>query len=126
MKIFFSILLNGLILYIIYYFLGSESVIVEGGEYGWQAFALWWLILWLLNSTVKPLLKLLGFPLFFIYPIVILVINAIILWLLWITLNEILALDGIRYDILGGIDFVIATFIAAFFNGIFGLLFGKK
>lgn len=126
MKIFFSILLNGLILYIIYYFLGSESVIVEGGEYGWQAFALWWLILWLLNSTVKPLLKLLGFPLFFIYPIVILVINAIILWLLWITLNEILALDGIRYDILGGIDFVIATFIAAFFNGVFGLLFGKK
>ena len=126
MKIFFSILLNGLILYIIYYFLGSESVIVEGGEYGWQAFALWGLILWLLNATVKPFLKLLWFPLFFIYPIVVITINAIILWLLWVTLNEILALDGIRYEIIGKVNFLIATIIAAFLNGVFGLLFGKK
>jgi hypothetical protein len=43
-----------------------------------------------------------------------------------VTLNDILALDGIRYDIPEGLDFVIATFIAAFFNGLFGLLFGKK
>lgn len=126
MKIFFSILLNGLILYMIYYFLGPESVIVEGGKYGWQAFALGGLILGLLNSTVKPLLKILWFPLFFIYPIVTLAINAIILWLLWVTLNDILALDGIRYDIPKALDFIIATFIAAFFNGVFGLLFGKK
>ena len=128
MKIFFSIVLNGLILFFIWYFLNGDgvSVIVEGWQYGWQAYLLGGLILWVLNSTVKPVLKLLGFPLFFIYPIVVLVINAIILWLLGVTLNDILALDGIRYEIIGTLNFIIATIIAAFFNGVFGLLFGKK
>lgn len=126
MRIFLSIVLNGLILFLIWYLLWKEAVLVEGGKYGWQAFALWGLILGLLNSTVKPFLKLLWFPLFFIYPIVVLTINAIILWLLWVTLNEILALDGIRYSIEEKVNFLIATIIAAFLNGVFGLLFGKK
>jgi len=43
-----------------------------------------------------------------------------------VTLNEILALDGIRYEIIGKVNFLIATIIAAFLNGVFGLLFGKK
>lgn len=126
MRIFLSIVLNGLILFFIWYFLWADAVTVEWGNYGWKAYLLWGIILWVLNATVKPFLKILWFPLFFIYPIVVLVINAIILWLLGITLNDILALDGIRYHIDGRTNFVIATILAAFFNGLFGLLFWKK
>lgn len=131
MKIFFSILLNASILFIIAYLLNNPThpdavVVLPAGIDGWKTYLLWGIILGLLNTFVKPVLKLLGLPLFFIYPIVSLLINALLLWLLSKTINDILALPGMTFEINGAINFIIAVAIFTILNILYSILFSKK
>ena len=59
MRILISIALNAFILYAMYFLLGENPkygleawIIVEGG---WIAFISGWIILWLINVTIKPI-----------------------------------------------------------------------
>ncbi len=131
MKIFFSILLNASILFIIAFLLNNDSyqnavVVLPAWFDAWKTYLLGWIILWLLNVFVRPFLKLLWLPLFFIYPIVALFINAILLWLLSKTINNILALPGMTFEINGWINFTIAVAIFTILNIVYSILFSKK
>lgn len=131
MKIFFSILLNGSILYIIQFLLNTpeypNSVIVSWWMYGWQAYLIWWIILWLLNITIKPVLKILWIPIsIFFSSLVTLVINVILLWLLDKIINNILVMENISYEINWTLNFIIAVAIFTFLNMLYSILFSKN
>jgi len=131
MKIFFSILLNASILFIIAFLLNTETypnavVVLPAWIDAWKTYLLGWVILGLLNTFVKPVLKLLGIPLFFIYPIISLLINAFLLWLLSKTINSVLALPGMTFEINGWVNFIIAVAIFTILNILYSILFFKK
>ena len=140
MKILFSIIINSLILFIIAYFLqanqlkGLESWIILGcGDcsyssiFAWKTYLLWWILLGLINLTIKPILKILSIPLFFIFFwLVIFIVNGIILWLLDYILTDILIIEWIWYHINWIVEFTIAVVIFTVLNMIYSLLFFKK
>jgi len=133
MKIFFSILLNASILYIIYILLNTDSYYETYGvnavtvEWWWALFLLWWTILWFINYFIRPILKLIWLPFFFLfYWIVILIINWIVLWLFEETINNILKLPDFKYVINWGVNFIIAVAIFSFLNMLYSILFNKK
>lgn len=140
MKILFSIIINALILLAIAYLLGPNwPKWVEAWVVLWcwdceylsqQALAtyfFWWLILWIINLVIKPILKILSLPLFFLFFwLVVFVVNAIILWLLSYIINVIFVIPGISYEINGWLNFIIAVAIFTFLNMFYSLLFNKK
>lgn len=131
MKILLSILFNALILYLLAFFLWENtSLWVESGiivEWGYITYIIWWAILWIINVTIRPILKILSLPFFFIFLwLVVLFINAIILWLLDYIFNQILVIPGISYDINWAVNFVIAVAIFTILNMFYTLLFNKK
>ncbi len=132
MKILFSIILNASILFIIWYMLNTDTnptavVVLPDWINAWKTYLLWWVILGFLNIFVKPVLKLIGLPLFFIYPIISLIINAIILWLLSQTINNFLnTIVDMRFEINWVINFIIAVAIFTILNIVYSLLFNKK
>jgi len=71
------------------------------------------------------MLKLFGLPLFFIYPIVALAINAILLVLFEKTMNYIFVFPGMTYEIHGALNFAIATLIFTILNVVYSILFSK-
>ncbi len=128
MKILFWIFLNSSILYLIQFLLNTtdypDAVVFSGW---WKVFLLGWIILWLLNYTIKPLLKLLGFPFMILTGwLFSLVINSIILWLLQEAINSILMLWDITYKINLWVNFIIAVAIFTILNILYSLLFNKK
>lgn len=130
MKIIFSILLNWSILFLIWFLLNNESnptAVVVTPEWidAWKTYLLGWIIMWLLNVTIKPALKILSLPLFFIYPIVSLLINAFLLWLISKTINDVLMLPDMVYEINGGVNFTIAVAIFTILNILYSLIFKK-
>lgn len=131
MKIFFSILLNASILFIIAFLLNNEThpdavVVLPIWMAWWKTYLLWWIVLWLLNTFVRPFLKLLWLPLFFIYPIVSFCINGLLLWLLSKTINDILMLPDMKFIINGVVNFIIAVAIFTLLNMVYSILFSKK
>ena len=129
MKIFFSIILNASILYIITILLNTvdhpDSIVIW--ELWWQTYLIAWVILWVLNITVKPVLKILWLPLsIFFHWLVVLIINGIILWLFEKIINNILLIEWIAYKINDWWNFVIAVAIFTFLNMLYSLLFNKK
>lgn len=141
MKILFSIILNALILYIIVILLWEntkewisawvtlwcwESCSPNSIE-AWKTFLIWWIILWLINILVKPILKILSFPLYILsLGLIWIVINAIILWLLTYVLNDILQIPWVWYTINSWVNFIIAVAIFTILNMFYSLLFFKK
>lgn len=140
MKILFSIIINALILLAIAYLLWPNGNIwVEAWVVLWcwdcwylseQALAtyfFWGLILWGINLIIKPILKILSLPLFFLFFwLVVFVVNAIILWLLSYIINVIFVIPGISYEINGWVNYIIAVAIFTFLNMFYSLLFNKK
>ncbi|MDD3793366.1 MAG: phage holin family protein [Candidatus Gracilibacteria bacterium] len=131
MKIFLSILFNALILFAITFLLNANpdkgieaGVIVEGGI---KTYIIGGAILGLINITIKPILKILTLPLFFVFlGLVVFIVNGIILWLLDYIFNDILVIPGITYSIKGTINFIIAVAIFTILNMFYSLLFSKK
>jgi len=139
MRILFSIILNASILFAIVYFLQanpdkdiSDWVILWCGKCSILSqdaiitYIIWWVILWLINISIKPALKILTLPLFFIYPIVNTAINTFLLWILNYIMSTVLIIPGIWYKIDWLINFVIAVAIFTFLNMLYSLLFNKK
>lgn len=139
MKILISIIINAAILYIITHLLWPNSDrSIEAGIILWcdcwytslwamKTYLTWWIILWVINVTVRPILKILSLPLFFIFlGLVSFFINGIILYLFTYILNDVLVISGVWYEINGLINFIIAVAIFTVLNTLYALLFFKK
>lgn len=130
MRIFLSIILNASILFIIWYLLNNDShpeavIITPEWIDAWKTYLLWGIVLWFLNAFVRPFLKMLWLPLFFLYPIITVIINALLLWMLSKAINDILALDGMQFQINGATNFIIAVAIFTILNMVYQALFRK-
>lgn len=129
MKIFFSIILNSSIFFAIAYFLNTptkpDSIIIW--TLLWQTYLLCWIILWVLNITIKPILQILWIPLsLFFHSLVVLTINAILLFLLQYIINDILLIEWIKYEISWIINFIISVAIFTIMNMLYSILFNKR
>ena len=127
MKILFSILINALILFILKYLLNTDAE--TGIAIAWepQIYLIWGLILWIINVTIKPILKILSIPLFFVFLwLVAFLINWIILWLFDYIINQILMIPWVSYSINWWVNFIIAVAIFTILNMFYSLLFSKK
>jgi putative membrane protein len=131
MKILFSILINAWILFLMAYLLAAnpdkwiETWITV--IWWWKTYLLWWIILWIINVTIRPILKILTIPLFIVFFwLVVFVINAIILKVFDYSVNEILMIQWMSYTINWWINFIIAVAIFTILNMFYSLLFSKK
>lgn len=131
MKILFSILLNAFILLIMAYLLWENLdkwmnawIIVVGW---WKTYLIGWIILWLINITIKPILKILSLPLFLVFFwLVVFIINAVVLKIFGYIINNILIIPWVSYNINGWINFIIAVTIFTILNMLFSIFGFKK
>ncbi len=140
MKILLSIVLNGFILFAIAYFLWPNpeksiqaGVILGCGDCAYNSldalktYIIGGIILWIMNVTIKPALKVLSLPLFFIFfGFVVLALNGVILKLFTYIINDVLIIPGVWYQIEGWTNFAIAVAIFTILNMFYSLLFFKK
>jgi len=131
MRILFSILINAWILFLMVYLLWAnpnkwiEAWIIV--TWWWKTYLIWWIILWIMNFTIRPILKILTIPLFIVFFwLVVFVINAIILKVFDYTVNDILMIQWVSYTINWWINFIIAVAIFTILNMFYSLLFSKK
>jgi len=140
MKLLFSIIINGFILYAITYLLwpSSDNSIAAGVVLGCldcsytsiealKTYVIGWLILGIMNSTIRPILKVLALPLYIIFFwLVAFVVNGVILKLFTYIINDILIIPGVGYTINGWVNFLIAVAIFTILNMVYTLLSFKK
>ena len=127
MKIIFSILINAFILFFMTLLLNTSYETWITVEWWWKMYMIWWIILWLINVTIKPILKLLSLPLFFVFFwLVVFIINWVVLWLFDIIINKILIIEWVMYKINWIVNFIIAVAIFTILNMFYSLLFSKK
>ncbi len=130
MKILISIILNSLILYAIYFFLWENQTLwLEAWvkvQWWISAFLAWWVILWLINVTIKPILELLTLPFFFLFFwLTSIIVNWVTLWLLDYFLNSFLRIPWIQYHISWDFNFIVAVAIFSILNIIYSLILNK-
>jgi len=131
MRILFSILINALILFLMTYLLASNP---DKAIEAWIIVTWWWktyliggIILWILNFTIRPILKILTIPLFIVFLwLVVFIVNAIILKVFDYVVNDILMIPWVSYSINWWINFIIAVAIFTILNMFYSLLFSKK
>lgn len=139
MKILISIIINAFILYAITYLLWPNSEkAIEAGIILWcdcsytslnalKTYAIGGIILWVINVTIRPILKIVSLPFFFLFlGLVSFFTNGIILYLFTYIINDILVIPGVGYQINGLVNFVIAVAIFTVLNTLYALLFFKK
>lgn len=140
MKILFSILINAGILYAITYLLGENaSGSIQAGIILWcddcgytsleamKTYAIWGIILWVINTTIRPVLKILSLPLFFLlFWLTSFLVNGAVLYLFTYIINDVLIIPWVWYIVNGTINFVIAVAIFTVLNTLYSLLFFKK
>lgn len=140
MKILISILINGFILYAMTYFLGAnaDKALEAGIALGCdncsytslealKTYVIWGIILGVMNITLRPILKLLSLPLFFVFlGFVSFFVNGIVLYLFTYIINEVLIISWVWYEINGMVNFAIAVAIFTVLNTLYSLLFFKK
>ncbi len=120
-KIFIGIVLNAAALYAVTYFLPDMEY--TGGI---KFFIIAGIIIGVLNTFVKPLMKLLSFP-FMIMTIGLfsIVINAIIFWLTVKLVNAIHVSD-VTVNIKGVLTYIIAALVFGIVNWILHLIIKNK
>lgn len=128
MNLLISVVANAAILFGIAFFLPYDPVTLTGvkvqGDW-WQLYIAGGIILGLLNTIVRPVLKIIGFPFVLItFGLFILVINGIILKLLEKAIQAI-GINGVSYEIHGIVIFAIAVAIFTVFNTIANTLVKK-
>ena len=129
MRILFSILMNALILFILAFFLAKgESVSAWIVVSGWfKTYLIGGIILWLINVIIRPIIKLLSLPLFFIFlSFTTLIVNWIVLWIFEYIIENLLIIPWVAYEIKGAMNFIIAVAIFTVLNMFYSLLFSKK
>lgn len=130
MKLLISIIFNTLILYALYFFMWeNESLNLSAWikvEWGITAFIFWGILLWIINATIKPILKILALPFFFLFFwLTSILLNCATLWLLQYLLNDFLRIDGVSYHIDWGFNFIVAVAIFSILNIIYSLILNK-
>lgn len=139
MKILISILINGAILYAMTYFLwpnadkSLEAGIILGCDCDYtslpalKTYAIGGIILGIMNITLRPILKLLSLPLFFVFlGFVSFLVNGVVLYLFTYIINDILLIPWVGYEINGMVNFAIAVAIFTVLNTLYSLLFFKR
>lgn len=118
MRIFLSILANGLILFAMQYFL--PEIVATGG---WKLYFVGGVILGLLNTFVKPILKIFGFPLIVVtLGLFSVVINGVILALLE-KIIAVLNIAGVSFSTGSFVNFAISVVILTLFNTLYSVFF---
>ncbi|EKD66828.1 MAG: hypothetical protein ACD_49C00009G0053 [uncultured bacterium (gcode 4)] len=114
MKIIISIIFNALILFAITYFLPDVKALWD-----LKLFFIWWVVLWVLNFFVRPILKIIWLPFILLtFWLFILVINGIILFLLEQIIKG-LNIEWVEFALNGTANFIIAVAIFTIFNTIY-------
>jgi len=140
MKILFSILINAFILYVMTYFLAENAdkgitagIVLWCGDCSYsslsafKSYIIWGIILWVINTLIRPILKILSLPLFFLlFGLVSFVINGVVLYLFTYIINTVLIIPDVWYEINGVINFIIAVAIFTVLNTLYGVIFFKK
>ncbi len=140
MRILFSIIINAVILFAITYLLAANPdkwiadwVVLGCGDCSyssfeaWKTYIIWWIILWVINITIRPLLKILSLPFYLIFfSLVGFVVNAVVLKLFDYIVNDLIQIPWISYSIDKTINFIIAVAIFTILNMFYSLLFSKK
>ena len=133
MKLIFSIIINAIILYILWYFMSWNDnvspwiIISPTGVEMWKTLLLGWFILWILNITIKPILNILSLPFYLLFfGLVTFVVNGIILWWFTYIVNVLLVIPDIEYRIPNISDFAIAVAIFTILNMVYSILFFKR
>ncbi len=120
MRVLFSIFFNGLILYAIVKLLPET---IATGDI--KLYFIWGVILWLLNTIVRPILSILGFPFMILtFGLFLLVINGIILSLLESIIHA-LNIAWVSFSTGSFANFAIAVVIFTFFNTLYNVFFKK-
>lgn len=109
-KAFFSVSVNGFALYVLTRYVGG--VTFTGGM---QFFILGGAILGLLNAFVKPVLKLIPFPIPFGGSFFTLLVNAGLLWFLSYFL-EVMAFSDVSMDFSGLSSYLVAALVLGLIN----------
>jgi putative membrane protein len=133
MKLIFCILINAIILYVLWFFMSwndivSPWIIISPTWVDmWKTLLLGWLILWVMNITIKPILNILSLPFYLLFfGLVAFVINWIILWWFTYIVNVLLVIPDIEYKIPNTFDFAIAVAIFTILNMVYSILFFKR
>lgn len=140
MKILLSICINALILFFVAFLLGpSRWGAVWAGvvlwcmdcwissAVAWKTYLIWGIILWVINMTIRPILKLLALPFFLLlFWLTVFIVNAVVLQLFTYIINDVLIIPWVAYSIVWWVNFVIAVAIFTVLNTLFGLLPFKK
>lgn len=112
-KAIIGIILNGAALYGVTYML--DTVNYRGG---WMFFVIGGIVIGLLNTLVKPILKLVSFPFVFLSAgLFLIVINMVILWLTKETI-DIIHVNDVVFEIEGFVDYLFAGFLFGVINWI--------
>ena len=120
-KIIIGVVLNGLALYAVTYFLGD--IHYTGGI---LFFLIGGFIIGLLNVFVRPLMKLLSFPLMMMtVGLFSLVINAIIFWLTVKVVNGIHVAD-VTVEITGVVTYLVAAVVFGVVNWVLHIFIRNK
>lgn len=120
-RIIAHIIANAIALYFVVMILNG-SFVVNGGVKGYLIAAL---IFGLLNSVVKPILKILSLPFVLISAgLFIFVINMFLVWFAKYSL-DVLKFDGVSLTINGFFTYLLAGFLIALFNMVIGWLLKK-
>jgi len=127
MKVFVWILFNALILFAIEYFIPYNATLKEWVLVTWwmATYFIWWTIMWGLNLTVKPVLKMFGFPLIIL---TLWLFALVINWILLLLIQKIISALNVNwstYEIYWWMNFVIAVAIFTIFNTIYSVLIKK-
>jgi putative membrane protein len=131
MKVLVSIIFNIVVLFILAFLLWESAdgvieawIVVEGW---WKTYVIWWIVLWLINIIIRPILKILSLPLFFVFlGLISFIINGVILWLFNNIFKNVLMIDWVSYEIHWSVNFIIAVAIFTILNTLYSLLFSKK
>jgi putative membrane protein len=133
MRLIFSILINAIILYVLWFFMSwndmvSPWIIISPTWVDmWKTLLLGWLILWIMNVTIKPILNILSLPFYLLFfGLVAFVVNWIILWWFTYIVNVLLVIPDIEYKIPNTFDFAIAVAIFTILNMVYSILFFKR
>ncbi len=121
-KILLGIVLNGLALYGVVYFL-PKDILYTGG---FLFFVVGGFILGFLNTFVKPLMKLLSFPFVLMTAgLFLIVINVIIFWLTTKLVNAI-HISGVTVTVTSPWTYAIAAIVFGLVNWVLHLLIKNK
>lgn len=121
-KILFGIILNGAALYGVIYFL-PQNIVYTGGL---AFFALGGIVMGLINSIIKPILKLVTLPLQILtLGLSLILLNGLMFWIFDQIIGTLL-IEGITLQVIGVKTYFLAGFIFGLLNWLEHLLIPSK